>query len=770
MSKAIIIILFLFVPFFMSAQVKVSGFIRDARTGEMLVGASVSEKVTLNGTSSNNNGFFSLTTSGHPIQFSFVGYEKYIFKPEKDTLVIIQLFAGKELAEIEVSGIKTDRFNTFSLDSKQLQEFPSIGAKPDVVKTLQLIPGIQAQAEGLGFLNVRGGNPGENLYLIDGVPLFYVNHLGGFLSVFNPDMINKLDVYKSGFPAKYGGKLSSIIDITQREGNKKEWKANLGIGITDLSVSIEGPIIRDKASILFTGRKTLIEPLMILIADIADGNSFYAYYGFHDLNGKLSYRVNAKNSFHLNFYQGDDYFKYWTKKKEYKVEDGMHSNIWGNWLISAKWNKVVSSRFFVSNTMSMTKYRLNIHQKYIADGTLSTKDFEKVYRSDVRDISLRSDWQYQAKNNSTFNFGAKLTKLFHTPTAMFFTNNSNQNSSETIGSFNTTVYAGSQFEIAKSFDANLSIRLIDYVSGGYNQFAWEPRIKLDKRISLQHSLNVTFQKVHQFTHLLFTYGTIMNNEVWIPSNEDILPSESNQFSLGWKSEYRGGMFQSEVNVYYKSSSNLATYKEGYYNLLGDGAWRSKIVTDGSGISKGMEFLVRKTTGDWSGFAGLTLSKTTRHFAGINRGEEYLFEYNRPHSFALNINRKINDKLKINVVWVNQSGLPYTPVIGRHLKIDDSNNFEEVLIYGERNSKRMKLYHRLDLGLSYEKMNKKYRKVIWTFSIYNAYNQLNPNIYYYSNAETGNMTNSKGANDQQIKLYKRSFFPIIPTFSYKIFFD
>ena len=263
MTRYIFTIVILLFPIFLFSQIKISGFVKDAETGEMLIGVTVLEENTNNGVATSANGYFSILSKGNTIKVSYIGYNNISLKCYSDTSLTILLKPGQELDEIKVTGERFQKFNTTTLSVAELKTIPAMGGKPDVLKTLQLMPGIQSQGEGTSLLNVRGGNPGENLYLIDNIPLLYVNHLGGFFSVFNPDMINSMEVYKAGFPAKYGGKLSSVMSITQREGNNKQWKGNFGIGITDASFSVEGPLIKEKASIIITGRKTLIEPLMI---------------------------------------------------------------------------------------------------------------------------------------------------------------------------------------------------------------------------------------------------------------------------------------------------------------------------------------------------------------------------------------------------------------------------------------------------------------------------------------------------------------------------
>jgi hypothetical protein len=295
----------------------------------------------------------------------------------------------------------------------------------------------------------------------------------------------------------------------------------------------------------------------------------------------------------------------------------------------------------------------------------------------------------------------------------------------------------------------------------------EPRFSINIELSHNHIVNLSAQKVSQYAHLVLTSGSILANEVWIPADKQIAPGHSEQFSAAWKGNYFNGMFQSELGVYYKTLTDLSTYREGYTTLLGDGGWRDKIESGGKGETKGAEFLIRKIKGRWTGLASYTWSHSTRQYPDINNGETYIYEYDRPHTISFYLNKQLNSKWTFNLVWVYQTGLPYTPVVGRML--DDE--LEESLIYGERNSARMRDYHRMDVGLTYTKRTKYGRKAEWNFSVYNLYNRHNPNAYYYNTSNNSYFEPSQEGEDYKpLKLYQVSFFPIIPTVSYKVYFD
>ncbi|HPH16716.1 MAG TPA: hypothetical protein PK029_06070, partial [Bacteroidales bacterium] len=305
----------------------------------------------------------------------------------------------------------------------------------------------------------------------------------------------------------------------------------------------------------------------------------------------------------------------------------------------------------------------------------------------------------------------------------------------------------------------------------------DPRMQLAYKVSPYHTISTHYMQVYQNSHMLFTNGSIMSNEIWIPSDTDIAPSHATQYSINWNGQFLKSMFATECNVYYKEMANLITFKDGYTSIRGDDQWKQKIATHGIGTSYGLELFIRKQKGDWQGFTGYSYSHTTRTFAQTNQGKTFIFDYDRPHSFSIAILRKFSDAWSISGTWVYQSGLPYTPVLGRQsaigLNFDNEYVVYESLIYGERNSGRMKPYHRLDLGITHTSTNKHNQRCEWNFSIYNAYNRKNP-YYYYYNHDNGSEFYTPNYQDEigfkPLKMYQISFFPIIPTISYKVYFE
>ena len=754
--------------------IRVTGFVSDDISGELLIGANILEQGTKNGVASDENGFFSIIVDiPATIQVSFIGYstQELSFYNSTDTLVKIKLTPGNQLDEVVIKSQNNPKFNVTNLSTKELCQIPSLSGKPDIAKGMQLLPGILSPNEGSSLVLVRGGDVGQNLYLFDNVPVIHVNHLGGFISVFNPDIINNVEIYKGGFPAKYGGRLSSIMNITQREGDNSEFKGSFGIGLTDASLTLEGPLKLKNSSFIIAARKTMIEVPYALLTKFA--GDYMIIYGFHDVNAKLSWKPNDKNSLSLNLYQGDDYLHYWVDFNNTNAHSGVN---WGNWLGSVKWNRVVSSKLFSTTSISYTRYRLKDQANAENKDTANPFTYSQKFRAIVQDYSIRSGWQYKIYKNWSLDFGLHSSFMIHSPSVIYKSDHAVQPKQIVINSSENAIYLENNIVLWNKIHSNFGIRFINYFTQGYYDYSLEPRANISFLVSNNHTLNISYMRASQYSHLIFTSGRIMNNELWVPSNSKISPAGSDQYTIGWQGTFFKGKFLAEVSAYYKDMFNLATIKEGYTGILGDENWVNKIETAGKGTAKGIEFMFRKTSGSFTGFASYTLSNSTRQFANINNGVEYLFDYDRLHSFAINLNYRLNEKLNFNITWIYQTGLPYTPVIGKLLipNSDPSTDkpYIEAFIYGERNSAKMKDSHRLDIGLTYSKSTKRrHLPCEWTFSIYNVYNRQNPYTYFYE--KDWKHVDPSDFNSEmyyEIFLYQRAYLPIIPSFSYKVYFN
>ncbi len=754
------------------SQIQLSGFVRDAQNGEVLIGANIWSDNQQIGTTTNNRGYFSLKMDvPTSLYVSYIGFQTVKLKitEHRDSLINISLEAGNELEEITVIADRVRNHESIRLSSKELSQIPVIGGKPDVIKALQLQPGVFTQSEGMSLMMVRGGEPGQNQYLLDNVPLIYVNHLGGFLSVFNPDMINTVDFYKGNFPARQGGKLSSIVDITQREGNNSSHQASLSLGITDLSCSFEGPLANKKLSYIITARKTLVDALLGLVSLAAEGNQSIVAYGFHDVNAKLVWKPNYKNQFSLNLYQGDDYLNLWTKP--WKMRNNQHSHFnqqWGNWLISGRWNAVLNPKLYTENILSFSRYRNKNGMNFSVKSEDKIEFTKSLNQASVNDFSFRSAWKYSFLKNWDIDFGGQVSKLFYEPNYNYLSTSTTPAISDKFNAFESALYVENRINVLPGLWLHPSFRLSSFINNGHSFLTPEPRLNIAYSINKNQSFNLNYMRVSQSSHLVFAQSELVKKEIWLPATSTSLPEISNQYALSWEGEFMGGNFSTKASLYYKSMHNLVTLKEGYENMINITAVENKIENNGQGTAYGAEFMLVKNRGKWTGSVSYAWSHADRLYENINGGKKYEYEFNRPHSFLISVNRGLPKNWKMNALWMIQSGTPYTPALGKRLSVNPLTGKPQTeLIFGEKNSTRMQPYHRLDIGFSRTIITKRGNQAVWTYSIYNAYNRINPYNYYYD--DDRDRENFVDYN-RPLQLYKLGFFSFIPSIAYKVYFD
>lgn len=753
---------------------KVSGFVEDKFTQEALISANIVDIESGKGTFTNNYGYFSLLVKDSvKLKVSFVGYQTILLPINQfsDTLVRILLEPENEISEVEIIGQREYRNNLIELSGREIQNISAIGGKVDLSKTLQLLPGVGTLSEGSSTLIIRGGEPGQNLYLFDNVPIIHVNHLGGFFSVFNPDIINNVQLYKGGIPAKFGGKISSVMNITQKEGNKSEFKGNLSLGLTDASFSLEGPV-SSKMSYIIAARKTMIDPIMYLMSSLSDGGQYSLFYGFHDINFKLTWKPNIRNTINALLYYGDDYLRYKSSLDENNVaQSATYLNIWGNWLSSVHWKSVLKDDLFMNMVISSSRYRLmNKNEQQYSD-QVNSFNFSSESGSTVNNFRYLGDINKTIIKNWSVSTGIEFNYKQYVPVYNDFT------TKNSISTADGNIFLHNEIKISKFLYLEPGIRFNTYKNNDFFAYSIEPRITINVNLPYNQTLSADYMRIKQYEHLFFTQGDISNNEVWIPSDEKILPIDLNQLSAGYTKIFSQGKYILNISAYLKEMSQLANYAEGYSTFINDLNWYSRLLTSGKGFSKGVEIQAKKNTGVLNASLSYTLSKTTREYPLINNGKLYLYDYDRLHSFSIQMNYKLNTHLRFNILWIYQSGLPYTPAIGKQLVFSEQENqngesfYYEALIYGEKNSARMLDYHRLDISTQYEYMNRKGRNTIWTFSVYNLYNRKNPYHYYYNTNSSSEIYIAElGENVSDLKLYQITYFPIFPSVSYKVFFD
>lgn len=762
-----------------SQKFTISGTVKDADTGESLIGATITETKTVQGNIANTHGFYSLTLPRDSVtlMYSYVGYTRKIVSLSltRDTVINMTLQSAM-LDEVVVNTSRAEaihestRMSTFSIPIEQIKSLPAFLGETDILKVLQLMPGVQSGNEGSTGLYVRGGGPDQNLLLLDGVPIYNASHLFGFFSVFNADAINHVELTKGGFPARYGGRLSSVIDINMKEGDMKKFKGEGAIGVISSKLTLDGPIVKDKTSFIVSARRTYIDILSkpFLAAQRKKGDDF-GYY-FYDLNLKLNHIFNSNNRVYLSTYTGKD--KAYAKET-YKNYNGVGENVgqysllWGNVITALRWNHIFGPRLFSNASATYSRYNFSVRDKQteesqLPDLTLQTKIYRNDYSSNIRDWSAGIDFDYLPSPEHTIRFGARTT--LHKFVPGVYTSSDPIASDTVIGAHPVnasefSAYAEDDWILNDRIKVNAGV----HTSAFYVENKWyhsiQPRLSVRYLIQPELALKASYSKMAQYIHLLTNAGIGLPTDLWVSSTARIKPQRSDQYAAGIaktiKSEY-----EFSVEGYYKKMENLIEYKDGasYLNIETD--WQDNVATNGHGKSYGLEVLLQKKTGKVSGWLGYTLSKSTRQFDELNFGKEFPYKFDRRHDLSLALSYNWNKRRDFSFVWVYGSGNKITLPTAEYESIGSSDPYSYnrgITYYGDRNSYSMRAYHRLDVSFSWIK-EKKWGERKWTLGIYNVYNRLNPFFI------------DIGSNDQgQAKFIEYSLFPILPSFSYSFKF-
>ncbi len=762
-----------FLSYILNAQVVISGYVTDSKSGESLIGATVYDIVQKTGSCTNGYGFFSLklnsTDKISNLNVSFVGYKTKNVRVVngQDTLVNIQLTSSNDIQEVVVKGQQlleeTNEISTFRMSAKTIKRLPAFGGEYDVLKALQLMPGVNRGNEMSAGLNVRGGSSDQNLILIDDVPVYYINHLGGFVSTFNADAINSITMIKGGFPARYGSRLSSVIDVKLKEGNNKYFQGDASVGLLSAKAAIQGPIVRDKASYIISYRRMYYDLLLRPITSLTcDGYSFG--YNFYDLNAKVNYTINSKNRCYLSLYSGDDRLVFTGKIEEDGVKKGKTkvSHRWGNNIASTRWNHIFSSKLFLNTTLAYTQYRYIAISKTSSDST----NYKYTNMSAIHDCLIKCDLEYYMQDNWILRFGTTGTYHIFIPTETKANGYSSVSSIDynnvKYGAKEEAVYFENDFKLRNHLGANLGGRFSTFNIDNSNFYSFEPRISVNIPFKQNYALKGGYSTMKQYVHLLSSVGNVFPVDFWVPVTKYLNPEKSQQINMGFVHSMANQKYEISIEGYYKTMNNLIEFKEGVSSLSGITDWESKIDNNGVGESKGLEFMLKKSEGKMTGWINYTLSQTTRQFDDINNGKTYPYKYDRPHAANIALMYDINAKIDVSATWVYQTGSPYTLPVGSYLSLDDEGDLTTAYVYGDRNANRMKDYHRLDLSMNFKK-DKKWGQRIWNISIYNVYNRKNPYYYYWQ------LTKEDSKELINPTLKQICLFTFIPSFSYTMKF-
>ncbi|MEO0899236.1 MAG: TonB-dependent receptor [Bacteroidota bacterium] len=798
----------------------ISGYVIDKATGEKLLGASVYDARSKKGALSNTYGFFSLTLPQDTVSlvFSYTGYESktmtFFLNEDKvlaPELTYLALNEVKIVAENVERKVDQTQMSTIDIPLEQIKKLPALFGEVDVVKALQLMPGVQSGNEGSSGLYVRGGGPDQNLILLDGVPLYYVSHLGGFFSVFNADALSSVQLYKGGFPARYGGRLSSILDVRMKEGNLNEFQGEGSVGIISSKLSFQGPIKKGKSSFIISGRRTYVDLFTRPISRLASQGEAAVGYYFYDLNGKVNYIFSDKDRLFFSFYLGDDKFSgnggYEFEQDDYKYEEEFRLGLgWGNRLGALRWNHIWSDKLFSNLTATYTRYRLKIS----AGGESTTTQGDSVfnenfgldYISSIQDWGLKLDFDYYPSPAHDIKFG--INSIYHTfePNTIGFSSQTNTGSQDTTFQakvdqpLETSVYIEDNIKLGKRFSANLGLHAVHYYLDGNHSISLQPRAAMRIGITDDVSFKASYSQMNQFIHLLTNSGVGLPIDLWVPATEKVPSQNSWQVAAGFSASLWQDQFEFSVEGYYKEMEGLITFKEGnnfFFGGLGAEGWESTVETGGLGETYGIELLLQKKQGKTTGWIGYTLAWNWREFENINRGERFPYKYDRRHDIGIVVSHQLRKNINIAATWVYGTGNAITlPTAGFSTIADPTDPFSgprnverpyrgsiyqifssitsfqrgAELFENGRNGFRMQDYHRLDLGVNFTK-EKKWGERTWTFGVYNAYNRLNPFVYYFQSDFS--FDPNSGQVDESKKLRKLTLFPIIPSISYQFKF-
>ncbi len=781
-----IVLLFIFYLSFntiiFSQKFTISGYVKDNESSESLIGASIFQPKNSLGTTANAHGFYSLTLPSDSITlvYSYVGYQPILvkFKLVNDTVINATMSSAVTLNEIVVTSTKAEeihestKMSSFSVPIEQIKALPAFMGEVDIFKILQLMPGVQSGNEGSTGLYVRGGGADQNLILLDDVPIYNASHLFGFFSVFNADAINHVELVKGGFPARYGGRLSSVIDINMKDGDMKKIKGEGSIGIIAAKATVEGPILKDKTSFIFSARRTYID---LLAQPFIQSQNSFGYY-FYDLNLKFNHIINPNNRLYLSTYLGDD--KAYAQSKssygsgsiQYDEKDAFGLK-WGNIITAMRWNHVFHPKLFGNFSATYSRYLFDISQNFQQTQTqanLPTKNlyYQNQYFSGIRDVATKVDLEYFPTPNHLVRFG--LQGIAHRFSPGVLTIASSERIDSVAGAaitnaFEISAYAEDDWKISNRLKANFGLHASSFSVEGQHYNSLQPRLSTRLLLANDFAIKASFATMTQFIHLLTNAGLGLPTDLWVPSTAKVKPQQANQWAFGLAKTYKSE-YEFSAEVYYKTMNNLIEYKNGASYLSTDENWQDKVVVNGQGKSYGLELLLQKKTGVVTGWLGYTLSKSLRQFDELNFGKEFPYKYDRRHDVSIALTRKLKKRMDFSMAWVFGTGnaitLPVENYEGASNAIGSlgrGNYYQDVTFYGDRNSYRMNSYHRLDLSFSWWK-DKKWGQRKWTISIYNAYSQKNPFYMDISRDNSGNK-----------KFIQFSLFPILPSISYSFKF-
>lgn len=717
------------------------------------------------GTTSNNFGFYSITLPADSVSLliTYVGLQSFEkrFLLDKDVVIDAAMEPVQELEEVVVTtsrkpGIQQrTQMSSVDLSIETIKSLPRFLGETDIIKAIQLLPGVQAGNEGQSGIYVRGGGPDQNLILLDGVPVYNVSHLFGFFSVFNADAVKSVELVKGGFPARYGGRLSSVLDIQMKEGNNKELHGEGGIGLIASRLTLEGPFKKGKeSSFMVSGRRTYIDILAKPFIKSATEGVNTGYY-FYDLNAKANVKMSEKDHLYISGYFGNDRFYAKEKYDDYTTNAGL---TWGNATAVARWNHLFSKKLFGNLTAHYSRYNFDISSE--EKGQTSNDYYKLRYYSGIEDVSAHYDIDFLPNPNHFIKMGTGITFHNYKPGAIQSKESyPGSTAIDTLIQYNfikareTDTYIEDDIRLSSKLKSNVGLHFTSFSVRNKTFTSVQPRIALRYLLNPDVSLKASYAQMNQYIHLLTNSGIGLPTDLWVPVTDKVPQQKSQQWATGVAYNYKN-TYEVSVEGYYKKMDNVIEYAEGASYLDASGNWEDK-VEQGKAWSYGAEFFVQRKRGRTTGLIGYTLSWTNRKFANLNFGNTFPYRYDRRHDLKGAIVHKLSKRIDLSADWVFGTGQAITLPVEKYI----DNNGNEIQVYQKRNGFRMAPYHRLDVAITFTKV-KKHHTRNWIFSIYNVYNRRNP-FYIYLGSEN--------AAPYKPVFKQVSLFPLLPSFSYQFKF-
>lgn len=705
----------------------IRGIVKDSLSGELVAGALVYVKGTQKGIVTNGYGFYSITLDKgrYELMANYIGYKALGKKIQllQDTVIDFRLREDNMLTEVEVVAekdniteqVQSTQMSAITIPVDQIKNIPTIGGETDIIKVMQLMPGIKRGAEGQNGMFVRGGNVDGNLIQLDEATVYNVSHLFGFFSVFNNDALKDITLYKGGFPAQYGGRLSSVIDVRMKEGDAQKFHVEGGIGLLSSHITVQGPIKKNKISYLFSARRSYIDRIFKLVY----GYNALPYY-FFDFNAKVNWIVSDKDRLYLSGYYGDDVLS---------SEQGSDSSFFsggfklGNQTTTLRWNHIYNKKLFSNLSLINTRFRYDVEAIVPGNSFLT--------RSRIEDIGAKLDYNYYPNPRNTVRYGVFFTNHQFRPnivnTAGEISNIIRAREGKKIYTQEFGAYLSNDWILDSAFRLNAGLRLANLAAKEVFYPSVEPRASLTWNFAKDQSFKLGYSRMQQFLHLVSSSAIALPTDLWYPVSKNVKPLSADQVALAYNLGLPKQKTLITVETYYKTMRNLIDYREGAVLILNDN-YENELVS-GKGKAYGAELMIHKTKGKLTGWIGYTISWSTRQFPDLNKGREFYARYDRRHDLSVVTSYEFTKRFSISAVWVYATGQRFTPLTGNFLMPNSSTNGVNTLpIYSSKNEFEMPPSHRLDISFIIKsRLKRDFLKYTgeWHLGAYNAYNRAQP---------------------------------------------